>query len=114
MAELHIVHINIRGLRANAVELQCYVNDTRPDIVLLNETKLIGKPAPRITGYQLAAVRDRSLNGITGGGVAIYVSRYLICTDISPDVDDMTAIEVRTSSICMAILCYYRPPAPST
>ena len=112
MAELHIVHINIRGLRANAVELQCYVNDTRPDIVLLNETKLIGKPAPRITGYQLAAVRDRSLNGITGGGVAIYVSRYLICTDISPDVDDMTAIEVRTSSICMAILCYYRPPRP--
>ena len=61
MAELHILHINIRGLRPNVVELQCYVNETRPDIVLLNETKLIGKPAPHITGYKVAAVRDRSL-----------------------------------------------------
>ena len=112
MAELHIVHINIRGLRANAVELQCYVEQTRPDIVLLNETKLVGKPAPRIAGYKVAAVRDRSLNGIAGGGVAIYVSRSFFCTDISPDEDDMVAIEVRTSCLCMAIVSYYRPPGP--
>jgi len=112
MAELHIVHINIRGLRANMVELQCYVNETRPDIVLLNETMLVGKPAPRITGYRVAAVRDRSLNGIRGGGVAIYVSRSIICTDISPEVDDITAIEVRTSSFHMAVVSYYRPPNP--
>ena len=112
MSELHIVHINIRGLRANVVELQCYVNETRPDIVLLNEKLLVGKPAPHITGYRVAAARDRSMNGIRGGGVAIYVSRSIICTDISPEVDDIMAIEVHTSSFLMAVISYYRPPHP--
>ena len=58
MAELHLLHLNANGLRSCKTELEVYLRDTNPDVVLLNETKLGDKSAPCLTGYRLAAARN--------------------------------------------------------
>ena len=63
---------------------------------MLNETKLGKRPTPRLSGYRVAAIRNRSVDKVSGGGVAIYVTKELQCTDISPDIDDIAAIEIKT------------------
>src|SRR2546426_3053473 len=108
--QLHLLHININGLRAKKVELESYLAETKPDILLINETKLGSQPTPRLAGFQVASVRNRSADKVRGGGVAIYVKRELKFTDISPDVDDIAAIEIKTPNKSFAIISYYRPP----
>ena len=109
-AELHVLHVNVNGLRARKTECELYLFETKPHIVLLNETKLCGKPVPRFAGYQMAAVRDRTTDKIHGGGVAILVSKSVTFSDISPDVDYIVAIEVSTEKYKFAIVSYYCPP----
>jgi len=113
MATLHIIHVNVNGLRGRQLELQHYVQERCPDIVMLNETKLYGKPAPRIAGYTAVAVRNRQAGTTLSGGVAIYVSKTLACTDVSPDIDDMAAISIRVAGHTLAFVSYYRPPGPT-
>ena len=113
MAELHLVHININGLRGHKTELEVYLNETHPDVLLLNETKLRDQPAPCLTGYRVAAIRNRAAavgQGGAGGGVAIYTKKELKFADISPDVDDIVAIDLKTAKGSLAIVAYYRPP----
>src|SRR6478609_2714150 len=100
-AELHVLHVNVNGLRARKTECELYLSETKPHIVLLNETKLCGKPVPRFAGYQTAAVRDRTSDKIHGGGVAILVSKSVTFSDISHDVDDIVDIEVSTENISL-------------
>jgi len=74
-AELHVLHANVNGLRARKTELEQYLVETKPHIVLLNETKLCGKTMPSFAGYKTATLRDRTIDKIHGGGVAILVSK---------------------------------------
>jgi exonuclease III len=92
------------------MELEAYTHDVRPDVLLLNETKLCGKPAPRLSDMYCVAVRDRTTGRLGGGGVAIYARKGLVCSDISPDADDITAVEVTTATHKLAVVSYYRPP----
>jgi exonuclease III len=108
--ELHVFHANVNGLRARKDELECYLRETKPDIVLLNETKLGNNPTPRIAGYTKASVRNRTTDRTQGGGVAIFVKKGLQFTDISPDVDDLVAIEIRLANVSFAFVSYYNPP----
>ena len=113
MAELHLVHINVNGLRGRKTELEVFLRDTNPDVLLLNETKLGDQPAPRLSGYRLAAVRNRALaigQGGCGGGVAIYMKKELKFADISPDVDDIVAVDLKTAKGSLILISYYRPP----
>jgi exonuclease III len=113
MGELHLVHININGLRGHKTELEVYLRETNPDVLLLNETKLRDQPAPRLSGYRVAAVRNRTPamgQGGCGGGVAIYTKKELKFADISPDVDDIVAIDLKTAKGSFALVAYYRPP----
>ena len=113
MAELHVLHVNVNGLRARKTELEVYLRDTSPDVVLVNETKLGDGPVPRLNGYRAAAVRNRDLargNGGGGGGVAIYTRKELKFADISPDVDDIVAVDLKTAKGSLLIVSYYRPP----
>ena len=117
---LHIMHVNINGIRGRLSELVLYLNETKPSVLCLNETKLDGAAAPRIPGFSLAARRDRQAgNGKGGGGVAIYVHSSLAtaATDISPDVDDIVAIELETNGgntkrnkVKVVIVAHYSPP----
>jgi len=113
MAELHLVHINVNGLRGRKTELEVFLRDTNPDVLLLNETKLGDQPAPRLSGYRLAAVRNRAIaigQGGCGGGVAIYMKKELKFADISPDVDDIVAVDLKTAKGSLILISYYRPP----
>jgi exonuclease III len=113
MAVLHLLHININGLRANKTELESYLREVNADVLLINETKLKDKPTPRISGFRVAAVRNREAVKIGGGGVAIYVKKDMKFVNISPDIDDMVAIEIRFNGSPLAIISYYRPPYDS-
>ena len=108
--ELTIVHVNVNGIRARRTELQVYLRDTKPDIVCLNETKCHGYPLPTLSGYRLAASRDRISGALRGGGVAIYTSRRIDFKDVSPDIDDMAAITVECNGLTYAVVSHYVPP----
>lgn len=99
MESLHLMHININGLRAKAHELTLYAQETNPDIICINETRLRSEAKhPSVAGYQLVARRDRSSGKIGGGGVAIYTKLELCSSDISPDIDDVVVIQIPLSS----------------
>lgn len=109
MMAMHIMHVNINSLRAKRTEVEQYLREQSPDIACFNETKLAGKAPPRLSGYKCVCARDRQNGG--GGGVAIYVKMGLHCSDISPDVDDLVAIELTVGTNKLAVLSYYCPPA---
>jgi exonuclease III len=109
-AELHVLHINVNGIRARRHEVDDYIQSTKPDVIALNETKLYGALMPRFAGYKLACSRDRSTGAVRGGGVAILVSNAIVFSDISPDIDDMAAIELSAGNKRITIVAYYCPP----
>src|SRR5215469_18775860 len=110
MAELRLVHANVNSVLCRREELQVYLTDTKPHIVLLNETKLCGIPLPRFTGYRVIAVRDRTQSKLCGGGVAILVSCEHYASDISPDIDDVAAVLLSAGAMKIAIVAYYCSP----
>jgi len=109
-ANLHILDANVNGIRARKTETEQYLTERKPHIVLFNETKLCGKPMPRFAGFKTAALRDRTNDKIHGGGVAILVSNIVAFSDISPDIDDIVAIEVSIGNSKYVIVSYYCPP----
>jgi len=110
MSELHVMHLNVNSLRLKCTLVDQYLGETKPDIVCFNETKLNGRDAPRLTGYQLICSRDRQVDRVEGGGAAIYARRGILCSDISPDIDDVVAIEIRAGNQVYAVVSYYCPP----
>jgi exonuclease III len=112
MGSINIMHINLNGLEARKTELSLYLAESNPDIICMNETKKNGKTYPGFKGYTLASFRDRSVGSErqSGGGVAIYVRSTIIHDDISPNINDITAINVKISNVEYAIMAYYCPP----
>lgn len=110
MGEVHILHANVNGLRSKQTEAAQYLADTKPDIVCLNETRLCGAKPPRLSGYRVVCCRDRTVDKLRGGGVAIYVRNGLLCSDISPDMDDVAAVEFTAGRQKYAVVSYYCPP----
>ena len=76
----------------------------------MNETKLNGSIPPHIPGFTAAAVRDQQAGRTGGGGVAIYAASTLQLRDISPDADDIAAVELNINGERMAVVTYYVPP----
>jgi len=114
MGSLKIMHANVNGLGARKTELGLYLTESTPDIVCLNETKINGRPHPRFCGYTLASHRDRAVTSDkhNGGGVAIYVRSNIAHDDVSPGVDDVTAIKIKIGNVEFVIISYYCPPRP--
>jgi len=110
MDSLHIMHININGLFSKKNELLIYASENDPDVICINETKLIGKTPYKIPGFSEAVFRNRTVSRVRGGGVAIYVSTRLSFIDISPDMDDISAILIQNGDFEIAIISYYCPP----
>ena len=111
MNKLNIVHINVNGLRGRLTELNLLLDEIPVDLLLLNETKLRDTEPPRIRGFKAAAYRNRQAGRNAGGGVAIYAADNLRCKDISPDMDDIAAIEVALgANEKLAVVSYYVPP----
>ena len=110
MAMLHLLHINKNGLKTKRSEMELYIWEVKPDVVLINETKLNGKNAPKFANYTTACLRDRQTNKTRGGGVAILIRSNITYSDISPDTDDMCAIELDIGGSKYAVIAYYCPP----
>ena len=113
MTNLVIVHINVYGLRTRLTELNTLLAEADPpvDLLLLNETKLNGCAPPLIPGFTATAVRDRQDGRLAGGGVAIYSANNLQLRDISPEADDIVAVELEIrSGEKIAVISYYVPP----
>ena len=112
MSSLSLLHINVNSLAARRTELGLYVTETKPDIICMNETRMNGKPYPKFCDYTLASFRDRAADAHRhkGGGVAIYVRSNITHDDISPSIDDITAIKIKVGNIEYAIVAYYCPP----
>ena len=70
MNSLHILHLNVNGLRTRLIELQLYLETLDPpaDILMLNETKLKHTKPPRIINFTVVAARSRTLSKLQGGG----------------------------------------------
>ena len=111
MNRLNIIHININGLRGRLTELNLLLDEVPADLLLLNETKLRDTEPPRIRGFKAAAYRNRQAGRTAGGGVAIYAADNLCCKDISPDLDDIAAVEVALGvNAKLAVISHYVPP----
>ena len=112
MTSLVIVHINANGLRARLTELSTLLAEADPpvDLLLVNETKLNGCAPPKIPGFTAAATRNRQVGRVAGGGVAIYAALNLQFKDISPEADDVAAVEVKLNGENTAIISNYVPP----
>lgn len=112
--DCHVLHVNVNGLKLKRTEIQQYLAETKPDVVCFNETKLFGATAPAFAGYRLACLRDRQVALLQGGGVAIYVRGEVTCSDVSPDMDDVAAVEVTCGRGKLAIVSYYCRPGHDT
>ena len=111
MNKLTLVHINVNGLRGRLTELAVLLNDVPADILMFNETRLQNKNPPRIQGFKVAAFRNRQAGLLGGGGVAIYAANKIKFKDISPDQDDLAAVEVVLGTgEKLAVVSYYIAP----
>ena len=113
--DLKIVHINVRGFRANSHSLLQYLESQHfPDIVSVNETKLNPAIAINIQNYYCASRRD-SVHGHHGS--LILVKRGL--TDVHelialPDLFNEEVIGIRIKGKnglpSLNVCTYYNPP----
>ena len=106
------IQINLNGFRTHKTQLQVYLDDTKPDFVLLNETRVKSTHKITINGYKTAARQDRETRG--GGGTAILMKNNLKSNikDISIKLDyggETSAIELEIASKKVALVTYYCP-----
>ena len=112
MNSLHILHLNINGLRGKKALLELYVTETAPDVICLNETKLGALAPSQPLCYNIACNRERTANN--GGGVVIYTRTNLLHEDISRDKGDLVATVLNLSGDKLTIIAYYCPPEKDT
>ena len=79
-----IIHLNIRGARANKSNLTQYLNDSYlPEIITLNETKLGSSTRFEVEGYYCAARKETSCQGGSHGSLIL----------VRSDITDVVEIE---------------------
>jgi len=108
------MHININGLKTNKTELELYTEETKPDILCINETKTGSQPPSKLLGYNLTTYRNRTTGLLAGGGVAIYCRDSITATDIDINKDDICGVEVTDGKNTIGIITYYCPPSKNT
>ena len=107
--------INICSLRNKLFTLSHYLDETSPDVVLINETHLSSTDStPRIHGYQIAARTDGENRR---GGVAIYCKQDLPFSPINHPVflQDTAAISIPHPTLGdISVVTHYTPPYPTS
>ena len=105
---VHIVHFNINGLRSNKPLLVQYMNEHKPDIICINETKLDQNSKISFTGHKMIR-RDRNARG---GGVAILIRKEMEFKIIETNEieAEILGIELNVNQSKTAIVAIYNPP----
>ena len=112
---LRILQWNADSLATKIGELRDRVKDLDADVLLIQETKLRGKPTPRIPGYKEAMRSDRVV--AEGGGLLSYVRETLVFEKLfstSKFATESTTFRVRLDKKSWVhITNVYIPPANS-
>ena len=88
-----IACLNINSLVAHIDELRIFINNTKIDILCIDETKLDQTCLP---GFDIIR-KDRRVNGRQGGGVCIYVRANLnfkIRNDLQSEILENLIVEI--------------------
>ena len=101
----NILHWNVNSLMKHQDELITYLNETKPDVICLNETKLRSRPAPNLPGYNIAARSDRTNN--LGGGTSIYTKEGIHTSDVTTEEEDCCATEIEIQKQKVTIISAY-------
>ena len=116
-----ILHLNVRGVRANKHNLEKYISDCNyPEIITLNETKLGSKIRFEFTGYECASRLEFSDKGGCHGSMILIRSDIKDVVEIE-DVrtkfprDEIIGIEVKGNSKrpSLKVFTHYLPPRNS-
>ena len=113
-----LLHINIRGARANKANLVKYLSDCNyPEIVTINETKLGSSTQFDIPGYNCAARREKSHNGGSHGSMILVRSDLENVLEIEEIVElfprqEVLGIYVQGTALRpgLKIFTWYIPP----
>ena len=112
-----LFHININSIRGKLTTLAHYVEQTEPDIILLNETRYRNnQPSCKIAGYYTICRHDNPVNW--HGGTAIMVKDDIPAKPITIEENLLnlscyvSAISLNLPNIGeMAIISHYAPPS---
>lgn len=114
-----IACLNINSLSAHIDELRVFMDNSKVDILSINETKLdssIMDSEIHLPGYDVVRL-DRKLNGRNGGGVCIYLRSNLnfrTREDLISDDLEMLIVEIANPrSRPFLVGTWYRPPSSS-
>ena len=113
---LVIACLNINGLTAHIDELRVFMEDSKIDILAINESKLddtINDDELYLPGFEIVR-KDRMLNGRKGGGVCLYLRsnlNYRIREDLIIDKLECLTVEIiKPRSRPFLVSTWYRPP----
>ena len=108
--------LNINSLLAHIDDLRIFMNNSKIDVLAINETKLDASIHDRevhLPGFEIVR-RDRPVNGRNGGGVCIYLRsnlNYSIRSDLCDDQLECIVLEItKPRSKPFLISTWYRPP----
>lgn len=110
--QLRITSWNVNSLRARAVRVSEWVDTHRPDVLCLQETKVVDEDFPRETfeglGYTVHVFGQKTYNG-----VALAVAEGLPCADVQrglPDDDAAAHKRLIAADVCgIRIINVYVP-----
>ena len=109
-----VVHVNIRGLRANLVNLIHYIEKVKfPDIITLNETKLNINQHISIPNYEIIARKER--RGCQHGSLILKrndVQDTVVLSEMSQFHEEAIGIRINGNSArpTVNVITYYNPP----
>ena len=112
--QLHIVHVNIRGLRSNLFNLNAYLEKINyPDVVTLNETKLNINQHINITNYDCVARKEK--RGCQHGSLILKrkdISDVTVIREMDRFHEEVIGIKLNGNSSrpSINIITYYNPP----
>ena len=115
---LRVIHVNIRGLRANLQNLQHFlVQEDFPDVVTINETKLgvsTDINSSSFPNYFIAARREPTLNGGRHGSMILVSDSITEVNEIEnlrQFENEVIGVRLKTKNdIIFNIITYYNAP----
>lgn len=111
-SSLIIIEINVNSIISHQrrLHLQEFIKENKPDVMLLNETKLNNKHSIHIKGFEFHRI-NKSAPNMTGTGIIIKANIKHEAVDISDwnlQVLECTAILVHTTQKSLCIISCYR------
>ena len=113
-ADFQIVHVNIRGLRANRENLIHYLEEKHfPDLVTLNETKLNINQQISIPNYDCVARKER--RGCQHGSLILKrkdIQDVVAINEMNQFHEEVIGVRLNGNSLrpSINVICYYNPP----